>query len=170
MSGGVQYKHSFDCIQKVFRQEGIRAFYQGLSASYLGVIESTLQWVLYERMKKALADYKGHLNCDYEKTPRDWLDYFLIGAASKWIACISTYPHEVLRTRLRQGRMPDGSNKYLGLRHAIQTIYREEGLVAFYGGMTAHLMRVVPNSAIMLFCYEFFVYFFSKYHSNPYIQ
>jgi Mitochondrial carrier protein len=100
----------------------------------------------------------------------DWSDYFMIAASSKLIACISTYPHEVLRTRLRQGRMPDGSNKYAGLRHAVRTIYREEGLAAFYGGMTAHLMRVVPNSAIMLFCYEIFVYQFKKYQKKFHLE
>jgi Mitochondrial carrier protein len=52
------YKNTFDCIQKVLREEGIRAFYQGLTASYLGVIESSLQWVIYERMKKSLSEYK----------------------------------------------------------------------------------------------------------------
>ena len=100
----------------------------------------------------------------------DWLDYFLIAAASKWIACVSTYPHEVLRTRLRQGRMPDGTNKYSGLKSAVQTIYREEGMTAFYGGMTAHLMRVVPNSAIMFFCYEVFVHVFTKYQKQLHLE
>jgi solute carrier family 25, member 33/36 len=32
-----------------------------------------------------------------------------------------------------------------------------------YGGMTAHMMRVVPNSAIMFFCYEFLTHL---YHST----
>jgi solute carrier family 25 protein 33/36 len=31
---------------------------------------------------------------------------------------------------------------------------REEGFRALYGGLPAHLMRVVPNAAIMFFCYE----------------
>ncbi len=47
--------------------------------------------------------------------------------------------------------------KYTGLRQATKLIYQEEGILAFYGGMTAHLMRVVPNAAIMFFCYEMFV-------------
>jgi solute carrier family 25, member 33/36 len=70
----------------------------------------------------------------------------------------------VLRTRLRQGSLPDGTIKYNGLRQAIRLIYKEEGMTAFYSGMTAHLMRVVPNSAIMFFCYEVLVYTF--HHSS----
>ncbi|KAI9841882.1 MAG: hypothetical protein M1837_000352, partial [Sclerophora amabilis] len=46
-----RYRNSLDCTRQVLRHEGIRGLYRGLSASYLGVTESTLQWVLYEQMK-----------------------------------------------------------------------------------------------------------------------
>src|SRR5690606_22102582 len=45
-----QYKNSLDCTMQILRQEGIAGLYRGLTASYLGVAESTMQWVLYERM------------------------------------------------------------------------------------------------------------------------
>ena len=35
-----------------------------------------------------------------------------------------------------------------------QVIYVEEGARGLYVGMTPHLMRVVPNSAIMFLTYE----------------
>ena len=41
-----QYKNALDCTMQTIRKEGIRGLYRGLSASYLGVTESTLQWVL----------------------------------------------------------------------------------------------------------------------------
>ena len=37
---------------QILRVEGIRGLYKGLSASYLGVSESTIQWVLYEQFKR----------------------------------------------------------------------------------------------------------------------
>lgn len=64
-----------------------------------------------------------------------------------------TYPHEVLRTRLRQAPV-DGVVKYSGLLESFKLILKEEGVPALYGGMTAHLLRVVPNAAILFFCYE----------------
>ena len=73
-------------------------------------------------------------------------------------ACL-TYPHEVLRTRLRQPA-ENGVLKYTGLTQCLRTVLKEEGVGALYGGMTAHLLRVVPNAAIMFFCYEFIVYKF----------
>ena len=35
-------------------------------------------------------------------------------------------------------------------------------MAALYGGMTAHLMRVVPNAAILFCCYELVVSFFAS--------
>jgi hypothetical protein len=55
---------------------------------------------------------------------------------------------QVVRTRLRQT-----DSKYHGLLQTTKVIVREEGVRALYGGLTAHLMRVVPNAAIMFFCY-----------------
>jgi solute carrier family 25 protein 33/36 len=64
-------------------------------------------------------------------------------------AAVCLYPHEVIRTRLRE----EGA-KYRGLWRTARIIVAEEGAGALYGGLTAHLMRTVPNSAIMFFTYE----------------
>lgn len=151
------YTNSWDCLKKVVRAEGIRGLYKGLSASYLGVAEGTIQWVLYEKLK-------GYLRTR-DSSNHDWLNYFLAAAGSKLFAATLTYPHEVLRTRLREqsASAPGQAVKYRGLLQAAKLIVKEEGAVALYGGMTAHMMRVVPNSAIMFFCYEFLTHL---YHST----
>jgi solute carrier family 25 protein 33/36 len=87
------------------------------------------------------------------------LRHFWNAATAKLIASIVTYPHEVLRTRMREATTVgnDAHYKYISLHQSIKTIWKEEGFLAFYGGMPAHLIRVVPNSAIMFFCYELMV-------------
>jgi solute carrier family 25, member 33/36 len=50
-----KYKGSMDCARQILQQEGVRGLYRGLTASYLGVAESTLHWVLYEQTKLFLA-------------------------------------------------------------------------------------------------------------------
>ena len=62
----------------------------------------------------------------------------------------------MIRTRLRQTPI-HGLRKYTGIWQAGKTIYKEEGYAALYGGMSAHLLRVVPNAAILFFCYEFII-------------
>lgn len=149
-----RYKNSVDCVVQTLQKEGIRGLYRGLSASYLGVSESTLQWVLYEQMKSYLRRRESRqLNSRREQTFWDetisWI--LKVGAAggAKFFAASVTYPHEVVRTRLRQAPLQDGRLKYTGLVQCFMTIWKEEGMASFYGGLTPHLLRVVPSAAIM---------------------
>lgn len=95
-----RYKNSWDCIKQVVRQEGIRGLYKGMSASYLGVTESTLQWVLYDQMKKHLKNRELRiLSSGREKTWWDntveWTGNLSAAGSAKFVAAIATYPHEV---------------------------------------------------------------------------
>ncbi|KAJ3408491.1 hypothetical protein HDV05_004968 [Chytridiales sp. JEL 0842] len=55
----IHYKSNWDCLQSIFRNEGIRGLYKGISASFLGLSESTLQFVMYEQFKKMLAERRS---------------------------------------------------------------------------------------------------------------
>ncbi|KAI9336108.1 mitochondrial carrier domain-containing protein [Obelidium mucronatum] len=159
-SPGTHYRNSIHCVQEVLRTEGVRGLYKGLSASFLGLAESSLQFVLYEGFKKELLLHKntqvqlnsvdGRMGTQHQL---EWYDTLGSAAAAKLIAAVLTYPHEVLRTRLRQDSGP--TSRYTGLRQTAVLIYKEEGLAGLYGGMTAHLMRVVPNAIILFGTVEF---------------
>lgn len=157
---GRQYRNSWDCIKQTVRHEGFRGLYKGLSASYLGVTESTLQWVMYEQMKILLARRQAARNADPKHAPSVWDDVEFWGGRvasagmAKLIAAAATYPHEVVRTRLRQAptiSTGDGKAqmKYTGLVQCFNVVWKEEGMVGLYGGLTPHLLRVVPSAAIM---------------------
>lgn len=171
-SGVPQYKNSFDCVKQVIRQEGVRGLYRGLAASYLGVIETTLHLAMYERMKGFLAKQ----NSDNQATQGIALS--AAAGFSKLLAVLIAYPHEVrltlphnyqlmhkrpsltdlstqvVRTRLRQAPMENGRFKYTGVVQCLRLVWREEGMVAIYGGLTAHLLRTVPAAMITLGTYE----------------
>ncbi|KAI0322780.1 mitochondrial carrier [Amylostereum chailletii] len=134
-------------ITKIFREEGVRGFYKGLSASYLGVTEGTIQWVLYERLKRLTAGTQG------KGGMQEWAGMLGSAGTAKCVASLITYPHEVIRTRLRQP-LVDGKVKYTGLLQTLRLIIAEEGAHSLYGGLSAHLMRVVPNAAVMYSIYE----------------
>ena len=61
--------------------------------------------------------------------------------------------HQVIRTRLRQP-LVDGKVKYTGLVQTLRLVIAEEGVRSLYGGLSAHLMRVIPNAAVMYSIYE----------------
>jgi len=156
---GRRYRGAWDCVVKTVRKEGVKGLYRGLTASYLGVTESTAQWVLYEKGKEHLARREERILAS--NRPRTAFDDFVsstgtLGAAgaAKFFAAILTYPHEVVRTRLRQAPMRDGRMKYTGLWQCFATIFKEEGIAALYGGLVPHMMRVVPSAVIMFGTYE----------------
>ncbi|SPO03814.1 probable mitochondrial carrier protein [Cephalotrichum gorgonifer] len=161
-SGGAarrQYRNSLDCTRQILKNEGFRSLYRGMSASYLGVAESTMHWVLYEQMKGYLARREGEIIASgRERTAWDhtvnWTGKVFAAGSAKLVAAIATYPHEVARTRLRQAPMADGRPKYTGLVQCFRRVWLEEGLAGLYGGMTPHLMRTVPSAAIMFGMYE----------------
>lgn len=153
--GAMQYQSVGECVRHVFAVDGVKGFYRGLTASYLGAVEGAVHWVTYEQFKNMFASHRSkHGGGDLH-----WGDYFASAALSKLLAAVVAYPHEVLRTRLRE----DGA-KYRGLSRTFALVLKEEGAGAFYGGLTAHLMRTVPNSAIMFFTYECLMAAYRHFH------
>jgi solute carrier family 25 protein 33/36 len=95
-----RYRNSWDCIRQIVREQGFKGLYKGMSASYLGVIESTMQWVMYEQMKKSLAAREerivssGRPKTVWDKAV-DWTGKVFSAGGAKLIAAVATYPHEV---------------------------------------------------------------------------
>ncbi|KAK4055279.1 Pyrimidine nucleotide transporter, mitochondrial [Microbotryomycetes sp. JL201] len=138
---------SYSTTIAIFRSDGVRGFYKGLSASLLGVTEGTIQWTLYERFK-SMANYGRRT-----EEQNGWRVSAAAGAA-KLVATIITYPHEVIRTRLRQPAPPGQSPKYTSLVQSFKLVLADEGWRALYGGLSPHLLRVVPNAITMYWVYE----------------
>lgn len=163
-SRGKHYKNSWDCLKHIVKNEGFTSLYKGLSASYLGGVESTLQWVLYEQMKRFVdrRSLETHGNDPSKKTTKDhileWSARSGAAGAAKFVASLITYPHEVVRTRLRQAPVEaTGKPKYTGLIQCFKLVFKEEGFASMYGGLTPHLLRTVPNSIIMFGTWEIVV-------------
>ncbi|CAI5757839.1 unnamed protein product [Candida verbasci] len=163
-SSNQKFKNSFDCFKHIIKNEGFTSLYKGLSASYLGGIESTIQWVLYEQMrifinKRSLQIHGEH---GINKTTKDhileWSARSGAAGLAKFMASLITYPHEVVRTRLRQAPLEStGKPKYTGLIQCFKLVFKEEGFASMYGGLTPHLLRTVPNSIIMFGTWELVV-------------
>lgn len=156
------YKNSFDCTKQILQKEGFFALYKGLTASFLGSSESSMQWVLYEQMRTFIRRrQERRVSRGVEITPYDkFMDWFATSGAAgaaKFIASLITYPHEVVRTRLRQAPQENGKPKYTGLIQCFRRVFAEEGMASLYGGLTPHLLRTVPNSIIMFGTWDLIV-------------
>ncbi|TRY95503.1 hypothetical protein DNTS_026160 [Danionella cerebrum] len=154
---GEHRMNAFECVRRVYQSDGLRGFYRGMSASYAGISETVIHFVIYENIKRRLVEYKASANMDEEdesvKDASDFVGMMLAAATSKTCATSIAYPHEVIRTRLRE----EGS-KYRSFFQTLSMVVREEGYRALYRGLTTHLVRQIPNTAIMMCTYELVVY------------
>lgn len=155
-AGQRMYVGYTDAITTIFKEEGIQGFYKGISASYWGCTEGAMQFILYEQIKTKLLTIQNNKRRAQGRRPTDQLPkstYFMSAAAAKLVAAIATYPHEVARTRMRE-QAREGVFKYSGMWPTLRAIAAEEGTHGLYSGMGVHLVKVVPNSALMFLTYE----------------
>ncbi|XP_075046393.1 solute carrier family 25 member 33 [Mixophyes fleayi] len=152
---GSKQMNALQCARNVYQTEGMRGFYRGLTASYAGISETIICFVIYEGLKKHLEEL--HLSAANgnagEKSSANFLGLMFAAAFAKGCASCIAYPHEVIRTRLRE----EGS-KYKTFCQTARLVAREEGYAAFYRGLLAQLFRQIPNTAIVLSTYELIVY------------
>lgn len=157
--GQRKYKNYQDVIKAIYKEEGPPGFFKGLTASYVGCFEGAIQWIVYEKAKKFFSQPRPIISSTgesytptTERTPTPQ-EYFAAAAMSKFLAVCLTYPHEVVRTRMRE-QATNGAFKYTGFVNTLKVIGREEGRRGLYGGIGIHLMRSVPNAAVMFVTFE----------------
>lgn len=92
--GGRVYRHTGDAFVQIYRSEGLRGFYKGLLPSLFGVSHVAVQFPLYEAFKSLARERIGG-----EELAASTI--LLCSSSAKMIASVTTYPHEVLRTRLQ---------------------------------------------------------------------
>jgi solute carrier family 25 protein 33/36 len=146
---GQRVYHSYtEVIRSIWNENGIKGFFKGLTSSYIGCLEGAVQWIMYEKLKKLpfrpssclrlsmspaigsesnsqLAANKNNIIRTINKP--NIVDLFFMAAASKFLAICMTYPHEVIRTRIREQSV-NGIFKYQTFLSSFQTIAQEEGI------------------------------------------
>uniref|UniRef100_A0A1B6CFI9 Mitochondrial carrier protein Rim2 n=1 Tax=Clastoptera arizonana TaxID=38151 RepID=A0A1B6CFI9_9HEMI len=152
------------CIKRIYRQAGILGFYKGITASYYGISETVVHFVIYEAIKAQLVARRSRSDLKEDgKTSQDFLEFMMAGAVSKTIASCIAYPHEVARTRLRE---EGNAHKYRSFWQTLGVVYKDEGHRGLYRGLATQLIRQIPNTAIMMATYEAVVYLLTTYCDN----
>ncbi|CAH0489834.1 unnamed protein product [Peronospora farinosa] len=133
---------------KVLKNEGILAFWKGNGTSVLHRFPySAVNFFTFEMIKNGIIAQKHPTF-----TQHSWTTMFASGAVAGATATVACYPIDLIRTRLATQLNTD--IRYTGIRHAVQRISAEEGMMGLYRGMGATLMVTVPNLAINFTLYE----------------
>ena len=172
-----QYRGTFDAIRKMYRAEGIKPFYSGLTPAMFGLTHVAIQFPLYEVFKKEFTGLGG--SASDEDKAHHFYGLSLAVFLSKVCASTATYPHEVVRTRLQtqqrspttlstekpgdHGRPPGNPTArgalngvaYRGTLDTCRTILAEEGWRGFYAGLGTNLIRAVPSAMTTILTFEY---------------
>lgn len=146
------------CARSIYATEGTRGFFKGVSVSLFGVLHVAVQFPAYEYLKTLRSGVEGESNA---------LDIAFASAVSKGMASVTTYPLEVIRTRLQCQRSSSSSamvaarsspsmdiSAYRGIYDVCKKIRTQEGYRAFYRGSCANMFRTIPASMITFGVYE----------------
>jgi len=155
-----QYSNTLDAARKMYKAEGIRAFYSGLAPALLGLTHVAIQFPLYEYFKQQFTGLEmGETPTEEGKAGTNTAGILAATFLSKICATSATYPHEVLRTRLQTQQRahveyhPHGP-RYRGVVATCRTILAEEGWRAFYNGMGTNMIRAVPAAMTTMLTFE----------------
>ena len=139
------YSGFTDALLKIGRHEGLRGLYSGFVPGLFGVSHGAVQFMAYDEMKNKYHNYHGQ----EITTKLGTAEYLTFAALSKLTAAFLTYPYQVVRTRLQ-----NTDTKYSGSLDCVGKIYKLEGGIGFYKGLTPNLVRVVPATMITFVVYE----------------
>lgn len=88
-------------------------------------IDTTNHFALPQRLKKVSTQtYPGQPT---RSKLAEWVGIVGSSGGAKMVASLITYPHEVIRTRLRQAPNPGELPKYTGLLQTLKVVIAEEG-------------------------------------------
>jgi solute carrier family 25 citrate transporter 1 len=107
-----------------------------------------VNFTTYNIFKKKVLEIQNKKDLDHWQS-------LLLGGISGGFGPLINNPLDVVKTRMqKQVIRPGKQTKYTGIFQAIGLIYKEEGVLALWKGLTPRLMRIMPGQAITFMTYE----------------
>jgi len=136
-------------IQHILATDGLPGFMRGVGPALALVINPVIQYTVFEQLKNTLvtrrtAALRAAGGVAVTTAVLTDLDFFLLGALSKFIATGSTYPYIVVKSRLQAGHA-----KYKSALSGVLSIIKNEGVGGLYKGVANKLLQSVLTAAIL---------------------
>ncbi|KAJ1929403.1 Fe(2+) transporter [Tieghemiomyces parasiticus] len=152
---GSTHRNILQCAVRVFRTEGLGAFYVSYPTTLAMTIPfQSIQFACYESCRnflnpEGLYDPKTHI---------------IAGAAAGAFAAAATTPLDVMRTLLQtRGDSTDPRLKQTrGMIDAAKIIYERRGLAGFWKGVQPRIISHMPSTALSWVTYEYFKWYIAK--------
>ncbi|KAK9905515.1 hypothetical protein WJX75_001308 [Coccomyxa subellipsoidea] len=147
-----RYKGALDCTMRIWRQEGVTAFYRSYPATLLANVPWTiLHFPIYESSKKLLAPGReGREGTAVE---------LAAGGLAGGLAAVLTTPFDVVKTRLQLGSDgPIPARRAVDVFAIMRHIAREEGP----GALLCQRMRSLVHDCLAKHLYDSAIFYADK--------
>ncbi|XP_061392779.1 peroxisomal membrane protein PMP34 [Musca vetustissima] len=151
------YKSLISGLRYVAKTEGVKGLWSGTIPSLILVSNPSLQFMMYELLKRNYIKYKG-------TTEVSSLGYFAIGAIAKAFATVLTYPLQLVQTKQRHRSREQNSastskhaaaaQQDVGVIKMMMDIWQQQGFKGLFRGMEAKILQTVLTAALMFMAYE----------------
>ena len=150
------YKSGIDCLQKIIRQEGLLAMYQGLESTiWRHVLWNSGYFGCIFQVKALMLPAQ-----DKSQQVRNDLISGMIGGT---VGTMLNTPMDVVKSRIQNSpKVAGGVPKYGWAWPALGIVLREEGFSALYKGFLPKVLRLGPGGGILLVVFTGVVDFFKK--------
>jgi len=158
----------FAVAREIIREEGVTGLWLGIKPGMVLTINPAITYGVYERLKNILLLAKAAAGASEKLTPGLT---FLLGAFSKTLATIVTYPYIMAKVRI-QARSPEHDReeengillpsqqpskpKQTGAVGLLIRVLQTEGFVGWYQGMSAQIVKAVLSQALLFVSKEQF--------------
>jgi len=146
--------------REIVEEEGVTGLWLGLKPGLVLTVNPDITYGVFERVKSLILLARG----DSSTKMGPWLS-FLIGALSKTLATIVTYPYIMAKVRIqaRSADSEDSTNsqshrrsKNIGALDILAGVWKREGFVGWYQGMQAQITKAVLSQALLFMSKEQF--------------
>ncbi|XP_068146859.1 mitochondrial dicarboxylate carrier [Drosophila tropicalis] len=136
------YKHVFDGLYRIQKEEGVRSLFRGAVPAVTRAVLLTIGTnAAYDQIKQVIKDF-GHMEDGMAL-------HFLTASAAGCIGTLLTQPIDVVKTKYMNAKPGEFNN--LG---GVIVSVAKQGPLAFYKGFVPALLRVSPNTIITFMLYE----------------
>ncbi|GAO13088.1 uncharacterized protein UV8b_03466 [Ustilaginoidea virens] len=147
-----KYRNAAHALYTVVREEGFGALYRGVSLTALRQgTNQAVNFTAYSYFKDWLKKWQPQ----YEATNLPSWQTTLIGLVSGAMGPLSNAPIDTIKTRLQKTPAQPGVSAWARITQISADMFKQEGVHAFYKGITPRIMRVAPGQAVTFTVYEF---------------
>jgi len=160
VTGEAKHKSLLAELCHLAKEEGIGHLWTGTGTSVLLVSNPVIQFFTYEQLKAAIlasVEKQAHI-ATTTKHSLSPIEAFGVGAISKAIATVLTYPLQLTQSVLRlQHKSQEGMQEtthYKSTLDCLINLYRRDGIEGLFTGMRAKLLQTVLTAAFTFLTYE----------------